>query len=227
MKIIGIRLHEVRLGLVSGPYRSAKNTVSALTSSIIAVDTNEDLTGWGEVCPYGANYLPALPAGVAPVLEVLAPALIGRDPRMIAEINEAMDRAVVQQYYVKTGIDYACWDILGKATGLPVHALLGGKLAPRLPLIASIPDGAEEMRAAIGHYQSRGYSQFSLHVASASSSDVDDCRSIIESLDTGSTVVVDANQSWNVLAAVEVAGRSKTLASCSSSPAATSSSARS
>ena len=40
MKIIGIRLHEVRLGLVSGPYRSAKNTVSALTSSIIeSLDT--------------------------------------------------------------------------------------------------------------------------------------------------------------------------------------------
>ena len=61
-------------------------------------------------------------------------------------INEVMDRTAAQQYDVKAGIDYACWDIDGKATGLPVHALPRGGLVPRLPLIASFPDGAEDER---------------------------------------------------------------------------------
>ena len=45
MKITGIRLHFVRLGLVSRPYWSARNTISTPTSSIVAVDTDEHLTG--------------------------------------------------------------------------------------------------------------------------------------------------------------------------------------
>ena len=57
-----------------------------------------------------------------------------------------MDRTVVQQYDVKAGIDYGCWDIHGKAAGLPVHALPGGRPVPRLPLIASFPDGTEDER---------------------------------------------------------------------------------
>jgi len=205
MKISAIKVHEVELGMALGPYRSAKSTISTLTTSLVCVETDEGIAGWGEVCPYGANYLPALHGAVRPVLAELSRVLIGRDPRMIGEINAAMDRAVTQQLFVKTAIDYACWDILGKATGLPVYALLGGRLTDRLPLIASVPGGVEDMRIAVEHYRSKGYRQFSLHIATPDPRDFAAYRDVIKAFDVGFRISIDANQSWTLQTAVEIA----------------------
>jgi len=205
MKITAVRAYEVAFGMALGPYKSAKGSLDKLTTTIVAIDTDDGVTGWGEVCPWGANYLPALHGAVLPILRELAPSVIGRDPRMLAEINDAMDRAVMGQLYVKTALDYACWDILGKATGLPVYALLGGKLTERLPLIASIPGGVEDMRRTVAHYLSKGHRQYSLHISAPNRQDFPAYREVIESFAPETWVSIDANQSWTMMTAVEVA----------------------
>ena len=205
MKVVSIKAYEVELGLALGPYKSAKSTIDTLTSTFVCLETDDGVAGWGEVCPYGANYLPAMHGAVLPVLRELAPVILGRDPRMITEMHDVMDRAVTQQFFVKTGIDYACWDILGKAAGLPVYALLGGKLTDRLPLIASVPGGVEAMKTAVAHYQSKGYRQFSLHIAAPVLSDFEEYREVIRTFDPDDVVIIDANQSWTMLTAVKVA----------------------
>ena len=85
------------------------------------------MVGYGEVCPLGPFYLPAYAEGVRAGLRELAPHLIGLDPRELLELNQRMDAALKGHPYVKSGIDIACWDILGQATGLPVCVLLGGR----------------------------------------------------------------------------------------------------
>ena len=57
----------------------------------------------------------------------LGPHLIGEDPRQLAKLNHRMDAALKGHPYVKSGIDIACWDILGQALGVPVWKLLGGR----------------------------------------------------------------------------------------------------
>jgi len=53
--------------------------------------------------------------------------LIGADPRQLTKLNGVMDAALKGHAYVKSGIDIACWDILGQFAGLPVCVLLGGR----------------------------------------------------------------------------------------------------
>ena len=67
-----------------------------------------------QVCPLGRSYLPAYAAGVRTGLKELGPNLIGCDPLELHCLNEHMDYLLKGHPYVKSGIDVACWDILGK-----------------------------------------------------------------------------------------------------------------
>lgn len=205
MKIERIASYEVELGLVLGAYKSAVSTIDRLTTTVVRLDTDTGLTGWGEVCPYGANYLPAMPGAVQPVLKELANSVLGKDPRDTSCIDAIMDRAVRDQLFVKTAVDYACWDILGKATGLPVSMLLGGRLTDRLPLIASIPGGTEEMQLALSHYREKGYRQFSFHVSDPSVANLRVYRDVIGELNEDDIAVVDSNRSLSIASALEMA----------------------
>ena len=58
-----------------------------------------------------------MPPACAPGIEEIGPKLLGLDPRDLGVLNRRMDQALRGHPYVKSGIDVACWDILGKATG--------------------------------------------------------------------------------------------------------------
>ena len=82
MKITRSFAHRVELPLVEGSYRwSGGKSVSVFDSTIVGVETDSGLTGYGEVCPLGPFYLPAYAAGVRAGLCELAPHLLGFDPR--------------------------------------------------------------------------------------------------------------------------------------------------
>ena len=69
---------------------------------------------YGEVVPLGTNYLASYASGVRVGLKELCPKLIGQDPTQIKVINDFMDFHLKGHPYVKSPIDMACWDILGK-----------------------------------------------------------------------------------------------------------------
>ena len=60
------------------------------------------------------------PRACGPGIAELGPHLLGEDPRELGKLNRRMDAALKGHPYVKSGIDMACWDILGQAAGLPV-----------------------------------------------------------------------------------------------------------
>src|SRR5579862_195460 len=135
MKIARIFAHRVELRLREGSYKwSGGKSVAVFDSTIVGVETDAGLVGYGEVCPLGPFYLPAYAEGVRSGLRELAPHLLGLDPRELAGLNRRMDAALKGHPYVKSGIDVACWDLLGHATGLPVCVLLGGRFGERVQL---------------------------------------------------------------------------------------------
>src|SRR6185312_3542555 len=135
MKIARILAYRVELPLHETTYKwSGGKSVSVFDSTIVRVETDTGLAGYGEVCPLGPVYLPAYAEGVRAGLRELGPHLIGHDPRELLKLNHRMDAALKGHPYVKSGIDVACWDILGQAAGLPVCVLLGGRFGDSVRL---------------------------------------------------------------------------------------------
>src|SRR5262249_5511365 len=127
MKIRRIAAYRVELPLHEGSYKwSGGKSVTVFDSTVVRIDTDDGATGYGEVCPLGPFYLPAYANGVRAGIAELGPHLLGEDPRELGRLNRRMDAALKGHPYVKSAIDMACWDILGKAAGLPVCTLLGG-----------------------------------------------------------------------------------------------------
>ena len=112
---------------------------------LVALDTDEGITGWGECYNHGPDR--ALP----PVLEYLFLQLQGEDPRRI----EAIILKLMQQARFPPGalglaaisaVDHALWDISAKALNVPVYALLGGAVRDRVAVyqgVYSAPDVKE------------------------------------------------------------------------------------
>ncbi|HRW49528.1 MAG TPA: hypothetical protein P5333_18550, partial [Caldilinea sp.] len=149
MKIRKISAYQVDLPLHEGSYKwSGGKSVSVFDSTIVRIDTDEGITGYGEVCPLGPFYLPAYAAGCRAGIQELAPHLIGADPLQLDKLNRLMDAALKGHPYVKSAIDMACWDILGQVAGQPVCTLLGGRYGDDFVLYRAISQEAPEAMAA-------------------------------------------------------------------------------
>ena len=130
-------------------------------------------------------------------LAVLAPTLIGEDPRDLERLNRRMDAVLKGHPYVKSGIDIACWDILGQAAGLPVATLLGGRYGDDFPLYRAISqESPDAMARRVSGYRAEGYRRFQLKVGGDPDVDVARIRAVRAVLDPGDVLVADANTGW-------------------------------
>jgi L-alanine-DL-glutamate epimerase-like enolase superfamily enzyme len=207
MKITAIRVYQIDLPLHEGSYKwSGGNAVSVFDSTVVEVETDAGITGWGEVCPLGPAYLPAYAAGARAGIVELAPHLIGADPTALGTLNDRMDSAMRGHPYVKSAIDMACWDILGKVCGLPIATLMGGRVGDDFALYRAISqDSPARMAERIGEYREAGYRKFQLKVGGDPDTDIDRIRAAARVLARGDVLVADANTGWTQHAAVRVA----------------------
>lgn len=207
MKISRIFAYRVELPLRESIYKwSGGKSVTVFDSTIVGVETDTGVVGHGEVCPLGPFYLPAYAEGVRAGLRELGPHLIGQDPRQLLKLNRVMDAALKGHPYVKSGVDIACWDILGQAAGLPVCELLGGRYGEDVPLYRAISqESPEEMAAKVAAYRAEGYRRFQLKVGGEPDVDIARIHAVAAKLQPGERLVADANTGWVQHEAVRVA----------------------
>ena len=166
-------------------------------STVVRVETDEGITGHGEVCPLGPVYLPAYAEGARAGIQVLAPALLGQDPTQLVKLNRHMDATLKGHPYVKSAIDMACWDILGQATGQPVCNLLGGRYGDDFLLYRAISQEAPEaMASKVSGYRAEGYRKFQLKVGGDPETDIERIRAVSAELQRGDVLIADANTGW-------------------------------
>ena len=206
MKIHRIEVYQVSLPLREGCYNWAGGkSVSVFDSSIVAVSTDDGVVGYGEVCPLGPSYLPAYARGVRAGIAEIAPHLIGCNPCELEKLNRRMDEFLRGHPYVKSGIDIACWDILGQACGQPLCVLLGGRYGEDYALYRAISQEApEKMAAKVAAYRAEGYSRFQLKVGGNPDEDVQRIRAVSRQLKTGDALIADANTGWLMHQALRV-----------------------
>ncbi|MDB4702977.1 mandelate racemase/muconate lactonizing enzyme family protein [bacterium] len=198
MKISKISVFQVDLPLHEGTYNWAGGkSVKVFDSTVVCVETDEGITGHGEVCPLGPVYLPAYAEGARAGIQVLAPALLGQDPTQLAKLNRHMDATLKGHPYVKSAIDMACWDILGQATGQPVSNLLGGRYGDDFLLYRAISQEAPEaMAGKVAGYRAEGYRKFQLKVGGDPETDIERIRAVSAELQRGDVLIADANTGW-------------------------------
>jgi L-alanine-DL-glutamate epimerase-like enolase superfamily enzyme len=206
MRIARISAWKVELPLVEGRYSwSRGNFVETFDSTVVEIRTDSGLAGYGECCPLGPAYLPAYGAGVRAGLRQLAPGLLGTDPLQLDALNAQMDALLRGHPYVKSAVDLACWDLLGKAARLPVHTLLGGAHSESVALYRAIAQRApEDMARNVAGYREQGYRKFQLKVGGNADEDIARIRAVAAELEAGETLVADANTGWTLHEAARV-----------------------
>ena len=207
MKITRISVYQVDLPLHEGQYKwSGGKSVGVFDSTVVGIESDEGITGWGEVCPLGPAYLPAHAAGARAGIMELGPHLLGQNPLEIGCLNEFMDRHLKGHPHVKSAIDMACWDLLGKVTGQPVCVLLGGRHGESIQLyraISQLPPA--EMAENVASYRREGYRRFQLKVGGDPDEDIERIRAARNILEPRDKLVADANTGWTQHEAMRVA----------------------
>lgn len=206
MKITGITVYQADLPLREGTYKWAgEKSLSVFDTTIVQLDTDEGITGWGETCPLGPAYLPSYAEGVRTGIRELAPRLVGQNPLELEKLNRWMDLQMKGHPYVKSGIDMACWDILGKKTGLPVCVLMGGRYGDSFPLYRAISQAPPQVMAdSVLQYRRDGYHKFQLKVGGRPDEDIERIRKVRQALDKEERLVADANTGWTQHEAMRV-----------------------
>ncbi|MEM7087944.1 MAG: enolase C-terminal domain-like protein [Pseudomonadota bacterium] len=213
MKITRIRVYQTRLPYVGGAYVwGAGNAIETAIASVVVIDTDAGLQGCGEFTPCGENYMVAHSEGVAALARLVAPELLGEDPRQVGRIEHLLDHLVQGHGYAKAPFDAACWDILGQASNQPVWMLLGGKLTDGAPMYRVAPQKAvNETVAEMNAYRDQGYRQFQIKVGGDWTTDIDRIRATVPLLQPGEKAMADANQGWRVDNAIRVARATRDL----------------
>lgn len=113
--------------------------------AIVRLDTDEGASGWGEAPAIatwggsGGRYYGETPETVRHLVrDYLLPAVCGLDPAEIGVVHARMDKVVKGSPYAKAAVDIACHDLAGKAQGVPVSTLLGGRQREGIELTHSL-----------------------------------------------------------------------------------------
>ena len=204
MKIVNVETTLIRLPFDSGGAAGWESASWAtLDYVMVRIDTDAGISGWGDGFGYGAAH-----ATYAFTKHVLAPALIGRDARDIAGINHSLQyqnhiwgRYGVTMFAI-SGIDIALWDIAGKASGQPLHQMLGGARRMSIPAYASLfryntPEVVHDRASAA---MAQGFHQIKLHEHAE-----DEVRTAREAVGADVPIMVDVNCQWTPYQATRMA----------------------
>ncbi|MBM3221274.1 MAG: hypothetical protein FJZ38_21805 [Candidatus Rokubacteria bacterium] len=186
---------------VRRPHAMSFTTLKTMNFVFVRVETRDGLVGWGEAaCLGGPTWSEESAESVAATIErYIAPWLIGREATQIEALRVEMSRRVQGNPFARAAIEMALWDLNGRALGVPVHRLLGGRARDRVPLSWSlaVADPAAEVDEA-REKVARGHRIFKIKTAAHPlAEDVRRIEAIRAAVGPGVSLRVDANQGWD------------------------------
>ena len=171
---------------------------------IIRVETDAGIEGvseatvmerWSGETVWGAKAL---------IDNVLAPLLMDFDPYDIEGIDDRMDGACRHNWFAKSAIEMACWDIQGKEAGKPVYELLGGAVRPReircrFSMGAYPPERAQRRAQEL---VDEGFTTIKVKVGTNPDEDVERVQLVRNVIGPNLDMVIDANCGWDAKTAI-------------------------
>jgi muconate cycloisomerase len=169
---------------------------------IVRVYTDDGLVGLGEATVSALWSGETSKSTVAAITDLIGPALVGRDPAEVTSIRGVMDFLIKLNPFTKAAVEMALWDIAGKAAGLPVYRLLGGKVREVIPTKMMI--GAFDVPRARGlaeRFLKWGVRCLKVKVGLDLAGDLARVCAVRELAGPDVTLTVDANCGWNATTA--------------------------
>lgn len=186
----------------------------------VRIYTDEGLVGIGEC------FRRQFAATKTTIEEILTPVILGEDPLAIEEIWNKMHQAVRMigvhgfSAVAMAGIDIALWDLKGKAFGMPVYQLLGGKVRDKVRVYASSLrrdlTPLEEAKRAVS-FAEAGYTAYKLHSAVPGAIDdaadytLETVREVRKAVGDNFALLVDVNGAYSPHHAIEIGKRLEDL----------------
>lgn len=216
MKITGCEVF-----LVAVPSRREHTWASKMETpighhAIVRLDTDEGISGWGEapaIATWGGaqmRYYGETPETVKHMVEAyLLPTIRGLDPAQPSVIHARMDKVVKGNPYAKATVDMACFDAAGKAMGVPVWQLLGGRHRDGIEVTHSL--GIMEVDRCVAEAEqavSEGIKTIKCKTGLDPERDVELVRRLRETVGDAVKIRVDGNEGYATVAqAVETTRR--------------------
>jgi len=198
-----MKIADIRTVVVGNPW---KNWI------YVIVESDDGLIGIGEATG-GLETQPRVAA-----VEEVKHLAIGMDPRNIHEIFHKIHIATYLNISAAmTGIEMACWDILGKSLGVPVYTLLGGKVRDRVRVYANgwysgdrTPEGfAEKAKEVVGKgYTALKFDPFGDAHMQLSRKETKEAKALVravrEAVGDEVDILIEAHDRFDTFAAIEI-----------------------
>jgi L-alanine-DL-glutamate epimerase-like enolase superfamily enzyme len=175
---------------------------------LVRIHTDEGLIGLGEASCTPRWSGEDQVTGAHLIRAYLEPLLVQEDPLQVEQLTAKFRLAFAANYFTKSAVEMALWDIAGKAAGKPVYELLGGKVREQVATKWSVsgvepPKAAEIARWAVA----QGFKAMKVKVGIDPESDVARVKAVREAIGPQIKLGVDANGGWSAETAVETISR--------------------
>ena len=196
MHLIRIRCFRQWQPFADGTYSTAGGSAEGFDSLIVAVDTDEGVTGWGEMAPLGAFYAARSRPGTSRDRRPRA-RVLGADPRQPRRLVRRMDSAMRGQPYVKSALDMACWDAAARFRGSRSARPSAAALASGRPAtLARRRPGRRPRPPLARRYASAGYRRLQVKVGGDPHTDAQRLAAVRDAVGPDVVLFADANGGW-------------------------------
>jgi muconate cycloisomerase len=177
--------------------KTAHGEHAASAYVLVKIHTDSGLVGLGEATISGLWSGETQAGTLATIRDYIAPQLLGRDPRNITASRRVMDFIIKLNPFSKAAVEMALWDIAGKAAGVPVYQLLGGKIRDkvRIKLVVWARD-VPGSRAMAEQLLGMGVTCVKVKVGLDPETDVARVQAVREVAGPTIPVTIDANCGW-------------------------------
>ena len=194
-KIVGIQVFKADIPLYE-PFRIAIMEIKHAQNVFVRIDTDSDIYGIGEASPFWklCGETQAINLAAARDLALL---IKGKDALAVEERIADLEGYLNHNTTIISAFDMALYDILGKAAGMPLYALLGGKkrmLVTDLTVSINEPDYMAEKAI---EFVERGFKAVKVKLGTTTAEDVERIRAIRKAIGEEIPIRIDANQGWD------------------------------
>jgi L-alanine-DL-glutamate epimerase-like enolase superfamily enzyme len=203
MKIVDAQITVVSLPRAA-TLKTSYGSGDVATTVLIELITDEGLTGIGQTAVAPRSYGETAEGIAVNIRTHLIPEVLGEEPYDIERLNRKLQAALPHHWSSHAGVELALWDLKGKALGVPVYQLLGGKVRDGVDLMGFVHHDTPGRMAqhAVKTLDEHGYPVLKMKIGLDPTSDVARYRAVAEAAGERAVIQVDGNTGYTVAEAI-------------------------